>query len=177
MMNFRSTEVHESDAVEGVRFTVRVLNVIQRARRDAEIADQRLEFTRLLEEYRALGDEERNSPAGRRLDYLSGLIADQYLKPASIRAGLVSIEGLSVDGEPVTDADGLIERGPDALIEEVWLACEAASGLSEEQRKNSSSPGTSAGREDGGSGNLNAPNADGAGSTGSETAGGTSPAT
>lgn len=57
-MNFKSTETHESTTCEGVRFTVRALNVIQRAERDAQVSEHQWAFAELLGKYQRVRAEE-----------------------------------------------------------------------------------------------------------------------
>ena len=52
-----------------------------------------------------------------------------------LRWGLVSIEGLTIDGEAAS-VDLLIDRGPEDLAKEIVTAVRAQCGLSEEERKN-----------------------------------------
>ena len=52
-----------------------------------------------------------------------------------VRWGLVSIEGLELDGV-AADVDGLIERGPEELCREIAQAVRQQCFLSEEERKN-----------------------------------------
>lgn len=144
-MNLESTVTKDSTTRPGVRFTVRVLNKIQRARRDFALVEPRTKLTGLYQQMSAIpSDATEDADRLRRasLDHECGLLIDMHLKPAYIRAGLLSIEGLEIDGKPAT-ADSLIERGNDELdplIDEIYLACATESGLSEEQKKDSPSP-------------------------------------
>ncbi|MCX6638536.1 MAG: hypothetical protein NT090_26070 [Acidobacteria bacterium] len=49
--------------------------------------------------------------------------------------GLVSVEGLEIDGEAAT-LEGLIASGPEPLCDEILRAIQAECGLSAEERKN-----------------------------------------
>ena len=75
------------------------------------------------------------------LDMEFELVAQQ-LKPYFLRAALVSIDGLTVDGKPVTPAT-FVEASPPELADEVHQAIEAHMRLSADQAKNSPSPSTS----------------------------------
>jgi hypothetical protein len=77
-----------------------------------------------------------------KLDQKMGIEITLNLKPAYLRAGLVSIEGYTIDGI-VPTVDALLESGDDGLLDEIYLACSEASGLSPVQQKNLQSPGTS----------------------------------
>lgn len=155
-MNFSTTETHESQAEPGVRFTVRVLNRIQRAGRDMELLKHRERLTQIQSEIAELIVEKDNGPGQPKtmsvkpgaevrmavLSHESTLIEAQHVTPAYIRAGLVSVEGYDIDGQPAT-VETIISGGSDALLDEIYTACSAASGLSAEQRKNSQPAGTS----------------------------------
>jgi len=139
---------HESKSVPGVRFTTRTLNSIQRARRDASIAEHRREYTRLTTELQLLVSKHVKGETGeeraacyealpldvklsiQRLEDESRIVLDQHITPAVIEAALVSIEG-----ETFT-LENLADEAPDALIEEIVTACSAASGLTADQQKN-----------------------------------------
>jgi len=73
------------------------------------------------------------------VDYEFSLVLSSYLLPASIRAGLVSIEGLEIDGKPATPELLTTCATPelDDLVREIYAECEIASGLTSTQRKNS----------------------------------------
>lgn len=139
---------HESKSVPGVKFTTRTLNSIQRARRDASIAEHRREYTRLTTELQLLVAKHIKGEAGEEraacfesllmdvklsiqsLEDESRILLDQHITPAVIKAALVSIEG------DVFTLENLADEAPDALIEEIMTACSAASGLTAEQQKN-----------------------------------------
>ena len=93
--------------------------------------------------------------ARNKLDHRIGLIINRELKPAYIRASLVSIEGFEVEGKPAAKPaakpwESLIHHAPDELIDELYLAANLNSGLTSEQEKNSQSPSPSPAAEDGG---------------------------
>ena len=64
----------------------------------------------------------------------AGLLA-QEVDAMYLTWGLVSIAGLTIDGEPATAAN-LLERGPDDLTKEIVGAIKEQCGLSEAERKN-----------------------------------------
>lgn len=70
------------------------------------------------------------------------------MTPAMVRFGLVSIEGLEIDGKPAT-ADLLIEDGPDDLYLEVSEAIAREFGLLPAEKENLPSPSISAAVVDG----------------------------
>lgn len=148
-MHLKTKTTVQSQAFPGVSFTVRTLNSVQRARRDAAIAEHRREHTRLTTELGALvaqhvgtGTEEERTAKLAALDpgvslqmeslyEEARLIYDQHIAPAMVRAALVSIEG--VEGLTV---ETLFDEAPDELLEEISKACQDASGLSAEKQKN-----------------------------------------
>jgi len=64
----------------------------------------------------------------------AGLLA-QEVDAMYLTWGLVSISGLTIDGEAATAAT-LLERGPDNLTKEIVVAIKEQCGLSEAERKN-----------------------------------------
>lgn len=156
MVSIKSKHEHVSTSVPGVTFTVRTLNRIRRSRRDLPILATRQRLSEILREYKPLRKLLTEAPAEftddqrRQIDALDAeftWLRDSEIKPADIRAGLVSIDGLEIDGAPATVETLLNATGPeyDALLEEIHEACEAASGLSPAETKNSQSDTTSTG--------------------------------
>lgn len=74
-----------------------------------------------------------------------GLMVLAHMVPASIKAGLVSITGLEINGQPATPELLVTCATPEVneLLSEIYAECEAASGLTSTQKKNSQSPITS----------------------------------
>jgi len=165
-MDIASKITQESKVLPGVTFTVRRLNQIQRAKRDFGLIEERGRYTELYERYKALPDDAEHLVARAKLDHEMGLIINAHFKPAYIRAGLVSIEGYQIDGT-APSADKLIESGDELLVDEIYLACEVASGLSAAAQKNLPSPGTSDKPEGGQASSSIAGNASSVQSTGS----------
>jgi len=148
-MHLKTKTTVQSETFPGVSFTVRTLNSVQRARRDAAIAEQRREYTRLTTELAALVQQHIGSGTAEQrsakltalepgvslqmasLDDEARLIYDQHIAPAMVRAALVSIDG--PDGLTV---ETLFDEAPDELIEEIAKSCGDASGLSAEKQKN-----------------------------------------
>ena len=62
-------------------------------------------------------------------------ILAQEIDAMYLHSGLVSVEGLIIDGEPAT-AVRLLEKGPEGLTREVVSAIKEQCGLSEPERKN-----------------------------------------
>lgn len=94
--------------------------------------------------------------------------------PAWIKWGLHSIAGLEID-EAAATVDTLIDSGPPELVEEIFKAIQAASGLSAATGESSPSVGSSAGPGDGKTNNSTATSAEPLTGTASATAASTSP--
>ena len=163
-MKLSSTVVYTSEIDPDVKFTVRVLNHIQRASRDlgisahlAAYADNERKRLSLLREI--VGTETdpkkqteliRASDKGAELGRAvvdSDLIYEAHIQPAEIRAGLVKVEGLEIDGCATPTVDQVIAWAPDNLLREIARRCNENAGLGAEQQKNLESPGTSVRQE------------------------------
>ncbi len=150
-MQLTGNITHNSEALPGVRFTVKRLNYIRRSERDLALLDDRAKLTAIMRRMEALvvdGDLVEAKPiTGKEDDYARlnaeyALIHQTRIVPAYVRAGFISVDGLDADGKPAT-ADDILDHAPDEFLDEVFAACVAASGLTEAQRKNLQSPGIS----------------------------------
>lgn len=150
-MQLTGNITHDSEALPGVRFVVKRLNYISRSERDLALLDDRAKLTAIMRRMEALvidGDLAEAKPIKGKEDEYARLNAEYALihqtriVPAYVRAGFISVEGLDIDGKAAT-AEDILEHAPDEFLDEVFAACVTASGLSETQRKNSQSPGTS----------------------------------
>jgi hypothetical protein len=150
-ISIKSKTTIESKAIPGVTFVVRTLNKIQRAKRDLPVMATRQHLAGLIREYSPINEipaEERTPEQAARLGLIEAeyeWLLDQEIYPAVIHAGLVSVDGIEVDGKPAT-ADLLIESAGadyDELIEEIYAACNRAAGLTPAETKNSQSATTS----------------------------------
>ena len=143
-MQIEKLKRFESATCPGVAFTVRRLGKIQRSARDFPIMTARLRMSEIAREWQMIPkpDAGGNDPRLTALNYEASLLTDRDITPAVLRAGIASIEG--IDGVSTVDAL-LADASPelDVLIAEMFDACEAASGLTGEQQKNSESPTTS----------------------------------
>ena len=162
-MDFSATITHESAALPGVKFTVRRLNYIARCERDLRLLDDRARLTGLMARLRELGEGgEIGQPRPgaeqeyHKLDAEYAIIHQTRIIPAYIRAGLLSVEGFTVEGA-AADTETILQSAPDALLDEIFAACYAASDLSEAQRKNWQSPGSSDAPEAGPTSGMTAP--------------------
>lgn len=151
----KSKITHESKVEPGAKFTVRALNYIQRARRDSGVSKQRLEYSRMLGQLgrmqkENLGEGDYESRKAKfdalpetvrqqmdTLSFESANILHEHLIPSALRAGLISIDGLVIEGASVKTVEELLESAPDELLDEIYQACEKAAGLTAEERKNS----------------------------------------
>jgi hypothetical protein len=73
--------------------------------------------------------------AGDAPEQLEASLADLLVRRLYIEWGLAELTGLSVDEEPAT-VEVLIDKGPEALADEIISAVREQLSLSEEERKN-----------------------------------------
>jgi hypothetical protein len=153
MLNIEPFVTKQSTAVPGVSYTIRNLNKIEYARREAKLLEVRYRLREIVDEWMPLDkmpEEQRTAEEKKRhllLDQEYAMLIATECKPAAIRGGLVSIEGVTIGGKPV-DADLLLAAGGagednvivNKLIDEIYLDCERSAGLQVEERKNSESP-------------------------------------
>ncbi len=112
----------DSQTVTGVRYAVRRISL-----------QQRIELTRKIREL-AIRHEFLNT--GNSADQLEATMGDLLVQKLYLEWGLAEIQGLSIDGKPGT-IELLIEKGPDALTDEIVTTVRAELSLSEDERKNS----------------------------------------
>lgn len=127
----------ESATTPGVRFTIRKISFGRRT----ELLRRVRELTRKVEFLEA---GQRSRPEGRATDVVFGEALGERAEAALLGReadrvylewGLVSVEGLEIDGEAAT-LEGLIASGPEPLCDEILRAIQAECGLSAEERKN-----------------------------------------
>jgi hypothetical protein len=111
----------ESQTVQGVRYAIRRVSLAQR-----------IELTRRARE---LSIRHEFLKAGDASEQLEAALGDLLVRKLYIEWGLAEITGLRVDKQPAT-VEMLIEKGPEALTDEIIAAIRAQLGLSEEERKN-----------------------------------------
>lgn len=151
-LNLDRTITHESAVMPGVKFTVRRLSVRERAVRDLPLVDVRFRITELYRRLEEVKDKIK-APDGKseadldrlrldavRIDHEVGLLINAEMRPAYLKASLVSVEGLpkKLSVQDLIDAQEL-----DPLLEEIYAAGIAAAGMGADEIKNSPSPGTS----------------------------------
>jgi hypothetical protein len=118
---YTSVAWHTSDSWPGVRYAIRRISLGQRidlTRRARELA-QRNDFLR----------------AGEAVDQLEAALSDLLVRRMYLEWGLVSIEGLTVDDEPV-NVSVIADKGPEALTDEIIETLRSELGLTEDERKN-----------------------------------------
>jgi hypothetical protein len=121
-VSYESVANIESKAVPGVKFVIHRMSFGRRmelSRRIREIS-RRVEFL-------AAGDQLQEK--------IEANILAQEIDAMYVHWGLVSIDGLAIDGDAATGAH-LLEKGPEALMQEIVRAIKEQCGLGEAERKN-----------------------------------------
>ena len=121
-MNYESCVKRLSQTSPGVAFSVRKMSLAGRMELVHRI---RLEGVALA--FSEAGSEPK--------DKLMAAEISSSIESLYVRWGLVSIEGLDIDGV-AADVDRLIASGPEALCREIAQAVREQCFLSEEERKN-----------------------------------------
>ena len=127
-MQYESSVEVDSQKLPGVRFTVERMSFGRRLELIRQLKQLlgRLDFVLAAS---AEGPEKQAEAA-----LLAGEIDRIY-----VRWGLRKVDGLVMDGEEVT-AESVIERAPEALVEEILQAIRREAGISQAEAKNSKSP-------------------------------------
>ncbi|MBL8229028.1 MAG: hypothetical protein JNL98_11145 [Bryobacterales bacterium] len=121
-MQYQSSVEIRSATVPGVVFRVRKMSFSHRLN--------------LMKDVRDLASRHEFLKAGPDpLDQLEAQRIEQEIALVYLNWGLVSVDGLEIDGEAATAAR-LIELGPEDLVREALSAVINQLGLSEEERKN-----------------------------------------
>lgn len=120
--SFESTARVDSKTQPGTVFWIRKVSLSQRIV--------------LLEEIGRLGQKNEFLQAGNADQQLMATLNSVKAARLLIEWGLDKIEGLTIDGQPVTP-ELLVERGPEELCGEIAEALQSSLGLSENERKNS----------------------------------------
>lgn len=119
--SYASVLWYESETVQGVRYAIRRVPLLQR-----------IELTRRARELSLRNEFLR---AGDAPEQLEASLADLLVRRLYLEWGLAELTGLRVDEEPAT-VEVLIDKGPEALAHEIIAAIRGQLGLSEEERKN-----------------------------------------
>lgn len=121
-VSYESVVAIESKAMPGVVFVVHRISFGRRM----ELSRRVREISRRAEFLEAGSQFQEKVEAG---------ILAQEVDAMYLAWGLVSIAGLTIDGESAT-GERLLERGPDELTREIVSAIKAQCGLSDAERKN-----------------------------------------
>jgi hypothetical protein len=156
MIDLASQRTYDSAVCEGVRFTIRTINLAERGKIALRCAEAASQQDQIVSEMRPLEDPEAKDPKPlpahetewKRLNLQWIGLENSVMMPAQIEPALVSIEGITIDGEDAPVGE-LLTVIPDELTVEIYEAVQTHSRLTEDESKNLSSPGTSAGRKDG----------------------------
>ncbi len=190
MISWSSESSLPLQTAPGATLRFRVLSVIERNRANSrvprEIKQQMTEATVELRPFRdAIADQEKRRALAPADEATVSVLLDTveslewaHTVPAFIREGLIAIDGLEIDGEPVTarTVDKFLGSAPASVVGEVYGAIISASALNPEQQKNSQSPSTSSSLAQGDQASTTAGTASETGSTTPATASATSPA-
>ncbi|HVO97431.1 MAG TPA: hypothetical protein VMT15_05160 [Bryobacteraceae bacterium] len=113
---------HDAEAVKGVRYEIVRVSFGRRI----ELARRIREIGRKVE-YLEAGEDVREK--------LEATVLAAEIDQAYLDWGLVSIEGLRIDGAEATP-EALIDRGPVELAMEILAHIKSECGMSEDERKN-----------------------------------------
>lgn len=121
-LRYESTVSIQSNASPGVTFVIHRISFGRRMELSRRVRDLSLR----AEFLKAGAEVQEKIEAG---------ILAQEIDAMYMRWGLVSIHGMTIDGE-AADCERLIERGPEELVGEIVRAVKAQCGLSEAEIKN-----------------------------------------
>jgi hypothetical protein len=174
--SLKSLKEYPSQSEPGVSYVLRIVTVNRRDKLDGLLAEnyaKRREILQKFEAAKALG--ETPEAYGAVLECQTELRQAEEMKARiEITWALHSIKGLMVDENEVRTVDDLFASAPLHLVQEIHKAVQESMGLTVGDAKNSESPSTSSAAE-GGKTNLTiAQTASETGTTGPETAAGTS---
>lgn len=113
----------DAEAVEGVRYEIARVSFGRRI----ELARRIREIGRKLEYLEASGDARET---------LEATVLAAEIDRAYLEWGLVSMEGLRIDGAEATP-EAVVDRGPVELAMEILGRIKSECGMSEDERKNS----------------------------------------
>jgi hypothetical protein len=119
---YESVITHSSKLYPSIRFTVRRMSFARRC----ELAHRVRELSRKVEFLQA-GDSVQ--------DKLEAAVLNSEISSLYLNWGLVSVDGLELDGQPATP-ELTLACGPEDLCNEIVAAVQTECGLSKEERKN-----------------------------------------
>jgi hypothetical protein len=120
--SYESLLWYKSSTTAGVRYAIRRMTL-----------GQRLELTRRARE---LSLKNEFLQTGNASEQLEASLSDLLVARLYLEWGLAEINGLKIDGDAATPVL-LIEKGPEALANEILVSIHAEISLSENERKNS----------------------------------------
>lgn len=121
-MKYESVIHRSSQTLPGVAFTIQKISLARR-----------LELSR---EIRGLAGRMEFADAGKSFaDKVDASVLALEVDRTYLQWGLVSVQGLDIDGQPASP-ELLIQDGPEDLCTEIAMAIRSECGLSEEERKN-----------------------------------------
>lgn len=189
MISWQSESSQALESLPGAILRYRTLSVIERNRAQSriprEVKQQAQEAMLELDGFRQMSPEERQAlPVADRaavavlVDTIEAL-ENAWSVPSIIREGLIAIDGLEIDGKPVTreTVDAFLSNVPGPVASEVFSIINSAAALTPNQQKNSHSPSTSNAAVQGETSNSTAGIANETGFTSQGTANDGSPAT
>lgn len=121
-VQYQSAISIDSKAAPGVTFVIRRISF-----------GRRMELSRQVRELSRKAEFLDASTAVH--EKIEASILAQEIDAMYLHWGLVSLRGLSIDGEPA-DCERLLEKGPEELVREIVSAIKAQCELSETERKN-----------------------------------------
>ncbi len=121
-MNYETSVVIESGCFPGVKFRISKMSFGRRLELTKRVRDlsQRIEF-------HAAGEDAREK--------IEAALLSREIDKIYLEWGLEGIEGLDIDGKPVS-VELLIQAGPEGLCREILDAIKAECRLTEADRKN-----------------------------------------
>ena len=122
MVNYESTLCVNSDGFRGVKYRIRKPSFRRRSL--------------LIEQVRELGRSLNFVEAGESVaDRIESVHLHAKIDQLYLEWGLEAIDGMEIDGEPIT-VDSLIAKGPEDLTREILEKIKGQCALSEAERKN-----------------------------------------
>jgi hypothetical protein len=119
---YRSTLRIPSKSMPGVTFEIKRVSFGRRM----ELARSIREISQRAQYFEAGGELKEKIEAS---------LLRQEIEATYLRWALVRVDGLTIDGEPVS-ADRLVEKGPEGLAREIVEAIKMQCGLTDDERKN-----------------------------------------
>lgn len=119
--NYESRIWLDSKTFAGVRYAIRRISL-----------GQRIELTRKARELSLQNEFLR---AGDATDQLEAAFSELLVRRMYLEWGLISVEGLRIDGKPATP-QSIAAHGPELLADEIIESLRSELGLTDEERKN-----------------------------------------